>query len=224
VKVVYVPDVVNVGGLGVEVGCLCSLSSCECVRRGVPTFVDVGLAGAKYGVDFGRYIRLVQRVSAVVDDVYAVVPDAFCDAEMTIRNWKRWARHVKRYAKTVLVLQRFYEDVDKYSDVIQEADLVALPSRYHCDAYCLERPRLCAERIGRVVDVLRGVDVHLMGPPATVLRALGNVLNDIRSIDTSAYRKLGDRIATRKDDKTKYLIAWLGKWNTSMKTTPLATS
>ena len=152
-KVVYVPDVVNVGGLGVEVGCLCSLSSCECVRRGVPTFVDVGLAGAKYGVDFGRYIRLVQRVSAVVDDVYAVVPDAFCDAEMTIRNWKRWARHVKRYAKTVLVLQRFYEDVDKYSDVIQEADLVALPSRYHCDAYCLERPRLCAERIGRVVDL-----------------------------------------------------------------------
>ena len=221
---IYIPDVVNADGLDVEIGCLCSLSSCECVRRGVPTFVDVGLVGAKSGVDFSKYVRLVQRVSAVVDDVYAVVPDSFCDVKTTIRNWKRWARHVKRYAKTVLVLQRFYEDIERYRDVIQEADLAALPSRYHCDVYCLARPRLCAERISRAVDVLKGVDVHLMGPPATVLRALGNVLDDIRSIDTSAYRKPGDRIATRRDDKTKYLITWLGKWNMSMKTTPLATS
>ena len=48
-----------------------------------------------------------------------------------------------------------------------------------------------------------------------------NVLNNIRSIDTSACRKPGDRIATRRDDKTKYLITWLGKWNTYMKTIPM---
>jgi len=219
VEVVYIPDVVNADGLGVEVGCMCSLSSCECVRRGVPVFVDVGLAGARFGVDFGRYIRLVQRVSAVAGDVYAVVPDVFCDVEATVRNWKRWARQVGRHAKTVLVLQRFYEphELEKYRDIIQDAWMAALPSRRHCDVYCLERPRLCAERVERALRVLRGVEVHLMGPPASVLRALGGVLNDVKSIDTSAYRKPGWRIATRGEDKTEYLAVWLRRWNTSRK-------
>jgi len=190
--IIYVPDPVNIDG--VEVGCLCTPARCDCLMRGRHTLVDVGLRAAREGVfDVGRYLRLAAKAVAIGGTAYAVVPDVFCDAEKTAENYMRYSRLLKAVgAEPVLVLQQFYDGLDAYGDLLTSVSTVAPPARRHCDVSCAERPRLCAERINRVLIRLArdmGLRMHLLGPAARVLKALGPALEDVYSFDTASYRR-----------------------------------
>jgi len=192
--VIYIPDVVELRA-PFEIGCACVLGvrGCGCLRRGVRAFVDISLSAAAGGVSLGDYLRLVRRAVRVGGEAYAVVPDAFCRVAETIRSYERLSRFVRGAgARAVLVLHRFYTPaLYRYLEAYRrlDVDAVALPMRRHCDdVVCHREPRLCAERASRALLALRdlGVWVHLLGPPAGVLRRLS--LEDVHSINASGYR------------------------------------
>ena len=221
--IVYVFDPIPELVDSIEFGCLCSLSKCSCVGKSGRTLVDIGLTFAKtQEIPLKRYMSLVSR-AVRYSDAYAVVPDVFCDVGRTIANFKRYANAIRqRGAKTVLVLQRFYDSLDAYGDVLYDADVVALPSRRHCDASCASQPQLCAERISRTVTLLVNdvkLRVHLLGPAAKTLKTLGPVLKDIYSFDTASYRRAPTATAKKelsgrwqvpdKETAKRWLLLWL---------------
>jgi len=221
--IIYVPDPIDISlqRRKIEIGCLCTPSRCGCVSKATPVLIDIGIAAAVHGVQLQEYLRVIKRVSTVVRaDVYAVVPDVFCDATKTIENWHKYAQIIKRLgANPVLVLQSFYTDLDRYMNLIDETEIVALPSRKHCDATCAARPRLCAERIERALRILYQKKVHLLGPALRVLRYLGDTLNQIYSFDTAAYHMAPNAKLKEKTDgrymprnmseSAEWLMAWL---------------
>jgi len=221
--IIFVSDPIPERINSIEFGCLCSLVKCNCIGQSGKTLVDIGLTYAQeQAIPFKRYMSYISK-AVRYGETYAVVPDAFCDPEKTVANFRRYARAIKqRGANTVLVLQRFYETLDVYRDVIHEADVVALPSRRHCDASCTMQPRLCAERISRVLvfhakDM--GLRIHLLGPAAKVLKALDPILKDVYSFDTMSYRRAPNVVAKRElggrwqvpDSETarRWLLQWL---------------
>ena len=122
----------------------------------------------------------------------------------------------------MLVLQRFYDELDAYRDLLAEVGTVALPARRHCDVSCAAQPRLCAERISRaLVYLVRDLRlrVHLLGPAARVLKALGPALRDVHSFDTASYRRAPNVTAKKElggkwqaPDSTvarRWLLQWL---------------
>jgi hypothetical protein len=219
--IIYVPDPVDIDG--VEVGCLCSLAKCACVGQSDKTLVDIGLTYAQIQtIPLKRYMNLI-NIAVKHGETYAIVPDVFCDVKKTVANFKRYANAIRqRGAKTVLVLQRFYETLDVYGDVMYETDVVALPAHRHCDVSCTVRPRLCAERISRALIWLARdakLRVHLLGPAARVLKALGPALEDVYSFDTASYRRapnssakkeLGGKWQAPSDEVARqWLLQWL---------------
>jgi len=99
----------------------------------------------------------------------------------------------------------------------KDARVVAVPSRFlDARTKCAQSPRLCAEVIAAVADVVGATDgkwLHLLGPPKRVLRVLRPLLGHyVRSIDS-----LGYRLAASKDVRVRmepgmeetYLRAWL---------------
>jgi len=221
--IIFVSDPIPEGVDGIEFGCLCSLAKCGCIGQSGRTLVDVGLTYAQeQAIPLKRYMSYISK-AVRYGETYAVVPDAFCDQEKTVANFRRYARAIRqRGANTVLVLQRFYETLDAYRDVIHEADIVALPAHRHCDVSCASQPRLCAQRISNaLIPLARGMRlyVHLLGPTVRTLRALGHMLEDVYSFDTTSYRKAPSATAKRElagrwqvpDSETakKWLLQWL---------------
>jgi len=216
--IIYIPDLININIDGIEFGCICTLTKCNCLHTQRATLVDVGLRGAQNGVDFTSYLRLVRKAVLSSRKTYAIVPDVFCDVDKTIKNFRKYHKMIKQVgAYTILVLQRFYSDIDAYMALLDEVDLVALPARRHCDIKCAERPRTCAERIERAMRALRNVKVHLLGPAAKTLKALGTTLKDVYSFDTSAYH-MAPNAAAKKNANGKWQItsaqitSWLLEW------------
>jgi len=197
------------------------------LRRGVKVLADVGLAGAKRGVDAVAYAQFVRRVSPT----WAVVPDAFGDFEATLARWRSYAPLVAKYAAPILVVQEFHKPVvfDAVAELLRkgEAERLALPMRQHPDASCSRESRLCAERAERALRALCGyaAHVHLLGPALRAVRLLKDVLKQcerqgtVVSFDTMAYRRapnanikkqLGGRWQPNtSEEATSMLEAWL---------------
>jgi len=214
--IVFVPDAVRLDAAG----CLCTPHRCDCLSRRRKTLVDIGLRAAQAGADAASYLRLVSRAVAASEEAYAVVPDAFCNPAKTVEHYMRYAPAIRRRgAKAVLVLQSFYRDFDAYGELIHDADVVALPARRHCDVSCSAHPRLCAERIERALRWLGSTRVHLLGPAARVLKALGPAaLRHVHSFDTASYRRApnmelkmrnGGRWNIPRGAEEEWLLAWL---------------
>jgi len=222
--IVYVSDPIPAVD-NIEFGCLCSLAKCNCIGESGKTLVDIGLTYAQaQTIPLKRYMSLI-NAAVKHGETYAIVPDVFCNPEKTVTSYRRYAKAIRqRGAKTVLVLQRFYESLDVYRDVLHEADVVALPAHRHCDVSCVSKPRLCAERISHALAPLAKemkLCVHLLGPTVRTLRALNPVLRDICSFDTTSYRWAptqqvadelgGKRLAVSREMARRWLLQWLKK-------------
>jgi len=196
--IIYIPDKIdNIDNI--EIGCLCTISHCNCLSREKKIFVDIGLRAAQSSsFSIFDYLRLIQRVFKKGAEIYAVIPDVFCNSRKTLENFNKYYKIISRYAKTVFVLQYFYVDIDIYRDVLDVVDVVALPAHKHCDVTCIARPRVCAERIERALRRLYNYKIHLLGPVIRTLRILRGTLWNIYSFDTSSYRKAPNKKAKEK--------------------------
>jgi len=197
------------------------------LRRGVKVLADVGLAGAKRGVDVVAYVQFVKRVGPT----WAVVPDVFGDFEATLARWRSYAPLVAKHAAPILVAQEFHKPVvfDALLELLRrgEAERLALPMRQHPDASCSRESRLCAERAERALRSLCGyaVHIHLLGPALRSVRLLKDVLKQCErqgsavSLDTMAYRRAPNALIKRQlggrwqpntpEEAVAMLEAWL---------------
>jgi hypothetical protein len=196
-------------------------------RRGVKVLADVGLSGAKRGVDIVAYVQFVRRV----EPTWAVVPDVFGDFDATLARWRSYAPLVAKHAGPILAAQEFHKPrvLDAVVELLRagEAERLALPMRQHPDASCSREPRLCAERAERTLRALCGTapHVHLLGPALRSVKMLKDVLRQcerqgtVVSLDTAAYRRapnaaikkqLGGRWQPNNTQEAeKMLEAWL---------------
>jgi len=159
--------------------------------------LDVGIAGAKRGVDATVYIALARRIKPT----WAVVPDVFGDFRRTLAQWLRYAPLISRYAAPIFVAQEFYRPgvLDVLLHDLRRLGVVrvALPMRQHPDVSCSGEPRLCAERAERALRWLCGAveHIHLLGPALRSVRMLRGVLRRCErqgtavSFDTASYRR-----------------------------------
>jgi hypothetical protein len=173
--------------------------------------IDVGLRAAIGGVSISTYVKFVQRVKINIraEVYYVVVPDVYGDSEKTYRNWVRYSKVLSRYGRLVYVAQGFVVPGDWGSI---EPELVALPSRSQNGVSCSRNPVYCVENITNFIDRYGAeFNIHLLGPAKPVLSSLGRMgyLDYVTSIDTSAYRKSGERLPRRGD---KSVCALLKKW------------
>ncbi|MFZ8808111.1 MAG: hypothetical protein ACO2PN_08385 [Pyrobaculum sp.] len=175
-------------------------------RWSMKILADIGLSGAKHGVDVAMYVAYVRSVKPT----WAVVPDRFADFRATLTQWFRYSPSISRYVAPIFVAQVFYRY--RYLDVVIDLlrlgliERVALPLRAHHDVTCSARPRLCAERAERALRILCGAarHIHLLGPALRTLRSLRYVLkqcerhDSVVSIDTSAYRMAANNELKRR--------------------------
>ncbi len=190
---------------GVEPCVLVTPGRRAALRQPVKTLADIGLAGAKRGVDVSMYILYIRSVRPT----WAISPDVFGNFRATLELWFRYSQLIARYTAPILVAQEFYKA--RVLDVIMEllhmgVERVALPLRAHPDVSCSARPRLCAERAERALRALCGVaqHVHLLGPALHVLRTLRETLKScerdgsVVSFDTAAYRRAANSELKRR--------------------------
>jgi hypothetical protein len=173
--------------------------------------IDIGLRAAIGGVSISTYIKFVQKVKINIraEVYYVVVPDVYNDFEKTYRNWVRYSKVLARYGKLVYVAQGFVVPRD-WGDL--KPELVALPAKSQNGVSCSRNPAYCVENITNFIDRYgTKFNIHLLGPPKPVLTALSRQgdLDYITSIDTSAYRKSGERLPRRGE---KYVCMLLKKW------------
>jgi len=209
---------------GVEIGCIMTraMTMCpQCIRRCKYILIDQGLGAAKRGLTdaelwswYARAIK-VAKTAAPNADVKAIVPDVFHNMEKTLAMWSRWARQIEAWGATpVLVLQEprkigHWIKTEAYRD----APAVAVPSRELGDVLCSLRPRLCADVIAVVADVVATDKkwLHLLGAAFRVLKILKPRLGrDIHSFDTTSYRlAVSDGVRIRKTPDERGL--WIAK-------------
>jgi hypothetical protein len=219
------PDVAS--RLGVEPCVLATPDRRVPLERGIKVLADVGLAGAKRGVDAATYLWFIRRVRPA----WAIAPDVFGDFKATLSNWHRYSPIIAKFAAPILVAQEFYRPrvLDAVLDLrgMGLADKVALPMRMHHDISCSREPRRCAERAERALRALCGAveHVHLLGPSLRAVRILRGVLAQCEgqgtavSFDTVAYRRapnnqvkkaLGGRWMPRDSREAVVMLeAWL---------------
>jgi hypothetical protein len=190
-------------------------------------FLDVGIAGAKRGVDVATYIASTRRIKPT----WAVVPDVFGDFRRTLAQWLRYAPLISRYTAPVFVAQEFHKPgiLDVLLHDLRRLGVarVALPMRRHPDVSCSSEPRLCAERAERALRALCGAveHVHLLGPALRSVKMLRGALRQcerqgtVVSFDTSAYRRAPNQQVKRQlggrwmpnshEEAVAMLEAWL---------------
>jgi len=212
---------------GVEPCVLATPGRQVALGRAVKTLVDIGLSGARRGVDVAMYIVYVRSVRPT----WAVVPDRFGDFRATLAQWLRYSHMVARFAAPIFVAQEFHraEALDAVLDMTRQraVEHVALPMRQHPDVSCSKEPRLCAERAERILRILCGavLHIHLLGPSLRAVRMLRSALvqcerqGTVVSFDTAAYRRasdsqvkkqLGGRWMPRNSvEASMMLVAWL---------------
>ena len=204
---------------GVQPCQLITLSIRPPLRRGMDILTDIGLRAAEEGGDLWRYADLV----AEVRPRWATAPDVFGDFGRTLELWRRWSPLLSRFTRPIFVFQEFYRVDVKHVP----SDYIALPMRRHHDVNCAPRPRLCAERVERVLRWLCGAvaHVHLLGPPLRAVRLLRDILRRcerqgaVVSFDTSAYRRAPNSAVKRQlggkwqpnsaEEAATMLEAWL---------------
>jgi len=189
--------------------------------------LDVGIAGAKRGVDAAVYIASARRIKPT----WAVVPDVFGDFRRTLAQWLRYAPLISRYAAPIFVAQEFYRPgvLDVLLHDLRRLGVVrvALPMRQHPDVSCSSEPRLCAERAERALRWLCGAveHIHLLGPALRSVKMLRWALRRCErqgtavSFDTASYRRapnqhvkkqLGGRWMPRsREEAVVMLETWL---------------
>jgi len=206
---------------GVEIGCIMTyaMSMCpSCIRRCRYILIDQGLGAAKRGLSdaelWSWYSRAIKaaRTAAPDADVKAIVPDAFGSMEKTLMLWNKWSPWIEKWGATpVLVLQeprRIGEWIK--TKAYKDAPAVAAPARELGGVKCAQRPRLCADVIAVVADVVATDKkwLHLLGAALPVLKILKPRLGrDIRSFDTFSYR-----LAVSKDVRIRKTPDEPGLW------------
>ena len=211
--------------LGVEPCVLVVVNNRHPVSK-LKILLDVGIAGAKRGVNAAIYITSARRIKPT----WAVVPDVFGDFRRTLAQWLRYAPIISRHAAPIFVAQEFYRPsiLDVLLHDLRQLGVVkvALPMRQHPDVSCASEPRLCAERAERALRWLCGSveHIHLLGPALKSVKMLRGVLHQcerqdtVVSFDTSAYRRapnqqikrqLGGRWMPRSHEEA---VAMLETW------------
>jgi len=195
--------------------------------RGVKVLADIGLTGARMGIDATMYLLFIRRVRPT----WAITPDKFGDFRTTLAQWFRYSPIISKYSAPIFVGQEFHRPriIDAVLDLarMHVVERVALPMRRHPDVSCGSQPRLCAERAERTLRALCGVakHVHLLGPSLRSVRLLLAALRQceqqgtVVSFDTAAYRRapnsqvkkqLGGRWMPRNSDEAAAMLeAWL---------------
>jgi hypothetical protein len=205
---------------GLEFGVSTTMSYPASVPRYVDkVFVDISLRRARAGASLHEYIKFVSKVRAKAPwaELWIVFPDVYCSAAETRRNYekfKRLAAAVPPLKRHVYVAQEFWKVLDFPGD----ADVVAVPARRQCDVNCSKKPDICTARIIEFIRSIRGRQIHLLGPPVRVLRAVQHL---ITSFDTTAYKFAngrdlkemlggGWRMARHKENTAEiFLFRWL---------------
>jgi len=206
---------------GIEIGCIVThaMARCpHCLRRCRYILIDQGLGAAKRPLSDGElwswYSRAIKaaRAAAPDADVKAIVPDAFADMERTLKLWERWSPWIERWGATpVLVLQE-PRKIGAWikTKAYREAPAVAVPARELGSVRCSQRPRLCADVIAVVADVVSTDKkwLHLLGAAHKVLQILRPRLGrDIHSFDTFSYR-----LAVSRDVRIRKTPGEPGLW------------
>jgi len=209
---------------GIEIGCIMThtMTLCpQCIRRCRYILIDQGLTAAKRGLTDGElwswYSRAIKaaRAAAPDADIKAIVPDAFHDMEGTLKLWEKWHKRIESWGATpVLVLQE-PRKIGQWvkTKAYRDAPAVATPARELGPVKCSERPRLCADVIAVVADVVAGDGkwLHLLGAAFRVLKILRPRFGrDIHSFDTTSYRlAVSNDIRIRKAPDERGL--WIAK-------------